>query len=66
MFEQEYSEIEMRYEVMPGWTEDISKARCFEDLPPNCQAYVRRLEELIGVPVKWVGNGPKRDDVIDH
>lgn len=30
------------------------------------QAYVRRVEELIGVPVRWVGNGPKRDDVIDH
>ena len=41
-----YADVNMGYEVMPGWTEDISKARRFEDLPINCQKYVLRLEEV--------------------
>lgn len=36
----------------------------FQDLPVNCQRYIIRLEELTGVPVKWIGVGPGRDDVI--
>lgn len=36
------------YEYLDGWSEDISEARVFDDLPANCQAYVHRLEELIG------------------
>ncbi|CAE7467085.1 unnamed protein product [Symbiodinium microadriaticum] len=59
-----YSKIEMVYETMPGWKEDISKVTRFQDLPVNCQRYVLRLEELTGVPVKWIGVGPGRDDVI--
>ena len=36
------------YEYLPGWTEDISTARSFEDLPANAQAYVRFLDERCG------------------
>lgn len=49
---REYSDIKVEYEVMPGWTEDVSNIKNFEDLPANCQAYVLRLEELIGVPIR--------------
>ena len=49
---REYSDIKVEYEVMPGWTEDVSNIKKFEDLPANCQAYVLRLEELIGVPIR--------------
>lgn len=63
---KQYSEITMKYEVMPGWDEDISKARTFSDLPPNCQAYVLRLEQLIGVPIRYVGVGAGRCDMIDR
>jgi adenylosuccinate synthase len=49
----EYSSIVVQYEVMPGWTEDVSAIKKFEDLPANCQAYVLRLEELIGVPIRY-------------
>ena len=41
-----YSKVEVVYESMPGWTEDISTASSFEQLPKNCQAYVLRLEEV--------------------
>jgi adenylosuccinate synthase len=52
-----YGEVEIEYEVMPGWNEDISKAKSFEELPPNCKSFVLRIEELVGVPIKWIGVG---------
>ena len=36
----------------------------FEDLPENAKNYVRRVEELIGKPIKMVGVGPKRNQTI--
>ena len=50
------------YEELPGWTEDISKARTMDDLPAAAQAYVRRLEELCGTRVSVVGIGPGREE----
>ena len=52
------------YEEMPGWWEDISKARTFEDLPVNAQNYVLRIEELAGARVSCIGVGPGRDETI--
>ncbi|MGV9614655.1 adenylosuccinate synthase [Nocardia xishanensis] len=52
------------YEEMPGWWEDISGARTFEDLPANAQAYVTRLEELSGARISCIGVGPGRDQTI--
>ncbi|MDR1264610.1 MAG: adenylosuccinate synthase [Propionibacteriaceae bacterium] len=52
------------YQYLDGWGEDISAARRFQDLPRNCQAYVRRLEELVGVRVSGIGVGPERDQTI--
>ncbi|WP_227979331.1 adenylosuccinate synthase [Nocardia spumae] len=52
------------YEEMPGWWEDISGARTFEDLPANARAYVQRLEELSGARVSCIGVGPGRDETI--
>lgn len=63
---KQLSDVEVQYEVMPGWDEDISKCRTFEDLPLNCQRYVLRIEEICGVPIRWIGVGPNRLDVIDR
>lgn len=52
------------YEYLEGWDADISAARRFDDLPATCQAYVRRLEELIGVRISGVGVGPDREQSI--
>lgn len=52
------------YEELPGWTEDITGCRSFEELPVNAQRYVRRLEELMGSRVSVVGVGPGRDQSI--
>ncbi|WP_018349565.1 adenylosuccinate synthase [Longispora albida] len=55
------------YEYLPGWWEDISKARTFDELPANAQAYIRRIEELCGTRVSLIGVGPGRDEnVVVH
>jgi adenylosuccinate synthase len=55
------------YEELPGWWEDISQARAFEDLPANARRYVERIEELAGTRVSIVGVGPGRDEnVVRH
>ncbi|WP_216916400.1 adenylosuccinate synthase [Nocardia noduli] len=52
------------FEEMPGWWEDISAARTFEELPTNARAYVARLEELSGARISCIGVGPGRDQTI--
>ena len=52
------------YEYLPGWWEDISGARTFDDLPPAAQRYVLALEEMIGARVSAVGVGPDRADTV--
>jgi adenylosuccinate synthase len=52
------------YERMAGWEEDIGQATTFKQLPNNAQAYVRRIEEIIGKPIEMIGVGPKRSQTI--
>jgi adenylosuccinate synthase len=52
------------YEYLPGWDEDITKAREFSDLPANAQQYVRALEQMSGAPISAIGVGPARDATI--
>ena len=52
------------YEMLPGWTEDISAARKFEDLPVNAQKYVEYLEKISGAPMSAIGVGQHRDATI--
>lgn len=56
--------VECIYQTVPGWSEDISKARSFEELPVNAQNYVKMIEDAAGVPVKWIGVGPEREATI--
>ena len=52
------------YEYLPGWSENISKARTLTDLPVNAQKYVKFLEEISGAPMSAIGVGPGRDETI--
>jgi len=52
------------YEEMPGWKEDLTAARKFEDLPEAAQNYLNRLSELSGVPISIVGIGTRRTQTI--
>jgi adenylosuccinate synthase len=53
------------YEYLEGWTEDITGARTFDDLPATAQAYVRRLEVLSGAPFASIGVGPDREQTLE-
>ncbi|NEC40260.1 adenylosuccinate synthase [Streptomyces sp. SID8016] len=53
------------YENLPGWSEDITKAKAFSDLPKNAQAYVKALEEMSGAPISAIGVGPGRTETIE-
>ena len=52
------------YEYLDGWTEDITACRNFDELPATCQAYVKRLEELINCRISGIGVGPGREESI--
>ena len=52
------------YEYLPGWSEDITGAKEFKDLPANACAYVKYLEEISGAPMSAIGVGPGRDQTI--
>lgn len=53
------------YQELPGWSEDITKAETWEDLPVNAQNYVRFIEEFTGVPVAMISVGPDRVNNIE-
>ncbi|GAB2862687.1 adenylosuccinate synthase [Pseudoduganella ginsengisoli] len=52
------------YEEMPGWTESTVGAKSLAALPANARAYIKRIEELVGVPVDMVSTGPDREETI--
>ncbi len=52
------------YEQLPGWFEDITHCRSFDELPHAAQRYVLRVEELAGARVSCIGVGPGREQTI--
>lgn len=59
------AEVEVDYVEMPGWKGvDIMGVRKFEHLPVNAQKYVLKIEELVQVPIKYIGVGPNRHATI--
>ena len=58
------AQVEPIYETLEGWSESISGARSWEDLPPTALKYIRRIEELIEAPVALLSTSPERDDTI--
>ena len=55
---------EPTYEFLPGWSEDLSNCRRFEDLPAAARRYVNKIETLVGVRVAIIGVGPDRAETI--
>lgn len=52
------------YESLPGWKEDLSKIKTYDELPENAKRYLNRIEELTGVPVAIISVGPGREETI--
>ena len=48
----------------PGWTEDITNIKKFNDLPKHCQAYLKFIEKFLEVPIKLISTGPTREEYI--
>ena len=52
------------YKTLPGWAEDVSQARTFDDLPKSVHRFVEAVEEMAGVPVAILSVGRRRDQTI--
>ncbi|HXR29677.1 MAG TPA: adenylosuccinate synthase [Solirubrobacterales bacterium] len=55
---------EPEYEELPGFDAEISDCRGVADLPPEARAYLDYVSKFVGVPIKLVGVGPGRDQVV--
>jgi adenylosuccinate synthase len=64
MTQTEFHHAEPVYEQLPGWDDDISKARSVADLPENARRYVDAVEAMTSAPVSVIGVGPRRDESI--
>lgn len=59
-----YETVKPVFESWPGWPENsTSQARSWSDLPPAAQNYLKRVEELTGVPIRYVSVGPRREEM---
>src|SRR3989344_7772703 len=58
------AKIKPEYIEVAGWQEDISDVRVFERLPKNAQNYIKTIEKIVSVPVKFIAVGPERGQVI--
>jgi len=64
MTQTEFHHAKPIYEMLPGWSEDISGAKTLEDLPANARSYIKYLEEISGTPISAVGVGQDRNATI--
>ena len=54
-----------QYETLPGWVQPTGGARRMADLPPQARAYLDRLQDLAGAPIRYVSVGTRRDQIIE-
>ena len=52
------------YHSLPGWDEDITGARSYDELPENARAYLDYISDFLGIPIVMVGVGPSREEII--
>jgi len=63
-FQMHKVDIEPMYKVFAGWKKDITAVTDFEGMPPEMKTYITYLNEFLGVPVKYISNGPGRDQLV--
>jgi adenylosuccinate synthase len=59
------TEIEPVYSSVPGWKTDTSGVKTFEALPEAMKNYISQINAFLGVPVRYISNGPGRDQIIE-
>lgn len=62
----EFKELTPEYIELPGWNEDISHVRKWQELPAAAQRYVSEVERLVGCPISLVSVGPDRAATIER
>jgi adenylosuccinate synthase len=60
----EYDRVKPVYEQLRGWSEATEEAAGIDQLPTSAKAYIARIEELLGIPVTYVGVGPHRNQLL--
>ena len=63
-FPSDLERVEPVYEMLRGWRTDISNATRFDELPVEAIKYVNFIQNYLGVPIKRVGVGPDREQII--
>lgn len=58
------AQVEVGYETLPGWKEDISKVTKYDDLPALAKKYVEFIEDFLGVHIGWIGVGAARESML--
>ena len=53
-----------KFEAFEGWNTDISQAKSYEGLPEKMKNYITFINDYLGVPVKYISNGPEREQLI--
>ena len=61
---EELSRCQPIYETLPGWQESTVGVKTLEGLPAAARSYLKRIEEVCGVPVDLISTGPERDETI--
>ncbi|ESO12930.1 hypothetical protein HELRODRAFT_93565 [Helobdella robusta] len=62
--QEELQTVCVKYITLPGWKSPTSNVRSFDGLPLNARNYIEKLEELVNIPIKWIGVGSSRDATI--
>lgn len=60
----ESSHMEIVYKTFEGWQTKTTGCQKWDELPERAREYVNYIEDEVGVPVKWIGTGPRREDMI--
>lgn len=54
------------YQELPGWDEDVSNIRAWNDLPANARGYLQAISDLAGIPIRLVSVGPEREQIVER
>ena len=63
---QDLANVKPIYETLPGWKTPIQDCKSFSDLPKEAQEYLHRIQQHLGVPIRFISNGPKREQLIER
>jgi adenylosuccinate synthase len=63
-FQMMRSKVEPVYKKLAGWKTDITSIKNFNNLPPEMSIYINYINKTLGIPVKFISNGPGSDQII--